>query len=121
MQVVSDLQKGRFPSCYAAEKAHGITGKGTVQRWVRQYGFNQLLRKVVRVQATNEPSELQRLKAENARLQKFALETAMDRDLIRATYLLLCEQQGVDAAAFEKKLAASSSCESSTPTKGGRK
>ena len=109
LQVVADIESGRFASCHEARMAHGIGGCTTVYRWVRQYGKDHLLGKVVRVQKKDELSELARLKAECKRLKTFALDMAMDRELEKAAFDMLCEQQKVDPVAFKKKLASNGS------------
>jgi len=51
LNVVEELRQGRFGSPHEAGLAHGI-GRGTVSRWLRQYGSEELLAKVVRHAAT---------------------------------------------------------------------
>lgn len=109
LQVVADVEAGRFSSCHEARLVHGIRGKDTVARWVRQYGKDHLLGKVVRVQKSDELAELKRLQAEVKRLKGFALDMAMDRELEKAAFDMLCEQQGIDPVAFKKKLASNGS------------
>jgi transposase-like protein len=47
---------------------YGIKGKGTVSRWVRQYG-NGTRGKVIRVESPGEINELKRLKARVRQLE----------------------------------------------------
>ena len=61
MEVVRELEAGGLAFEDIAMK-YGINGKGTVPRWVRQYG-NGTRGKVIRVESPGEINELRRLKA----------------------------------------------------------
>src|ERR1017187_1982829 len=61
MEVVRELEMGGLAFDDIAMK-YGIKGKGTVSRWVRQYG-NGTRGKVIRVESPGEINELKRLKA----------------------------------------------------------
>ncbi len=52
-----------------AKLRYGIGGAHTIQNWLRKYGKNHLLNKVVRVETMDEIDELKRLKAENEALK----------------------------------------------------
>jgi transposase-like protein len=103
MQVVSDVEKGRFGSIYEASEAYGICGKTTVRRWVNQYGRNHLLKRVVRVEKPGEPGELKRMKDRIRKLEAALADAHMDSALDKAFFELLCEQEKVDPEAFKKK------------------
>jgi len=103
MQVVSDLEEGRFRSPFEASRSYGIGGAGTVQGWVKKYGKGHLLRKVVTVSKPNEPSELKRLNDRVRQLESALADAYMDQALERASFELLCEQTKTDGTAFKKK------------------
>lgn len=107
LQVIREIEEGKFTSPFQASQAYGITGKGTVAYWMRQYGKDHLLKKVVRVSKKGEMSELKRLKERTRQLEVSLADAVMDRGLERSAFELLCEQQNVDPEAFKKKLAAS--------------
>ena len=52
LNVVEELRRGRFGSPYEVVLAYGIGWRSTVPRWLRQYGSEELLAKVVRHAAT---------------------------------------------------------------------
>ena len=54
-QVVGDLESGRFNSIESVRRHYGIGGTRTVQNWLRKYGKNHLLPKVVANAATTAP------------------------------------------------------------------
>ena len=109
LQVIQDIEEGRFGSPLEAARAYGISGKNTIYRWIRRYGRNHLLKKVVRVEKTNEPGELKRLKDRMRKLEALVADLTMDKALEEAAFELLCEQQGVDPQAFKKKVVVSES------------
>jgi transposase-like protein len=48
---------------------YGIKGTNTVQRWLKQFGREELLNEVIRIKMKSEQEELKRLKEENKRLK----------------------------------------------------
>jgi len=102
-QVVEDIEGGRFGSPYEAARAYGITGKGTVERWLRDTGRQRHLKKVVRVEKPDEPGEILRLKDRVRRLEKALADAHMDKALDQSFFEILCEQTGIDSEGFKKK------------------
>ena len=63
IQVVSELESGKFKCIFEARKRYAIRGVGTVENWIRKYGKNHLLNKVVRVETTTERDQMKAMKA----------------------------------------------------------
>ena len=103
IQLVEDLVHGRFRSPNEAAQAHGIRGKGTIQRWVRQYGRGHILERVVRVSKKGEPSEVMKLKDRVSKLEAALADVHMDAALDRAFFKILCREKGVEPEEFKKK------------------
>lgn len=70
-----------------ASRRYGIKGAETIQKWIKQFGKNHLLNKIVRVEMKGEKDRTRELEAEikrlkialaDATLQKDALETLID-------------------------------------------
>ena len=101
-QVVDEIATGRFKSPHDASQAYGITGNGTVHRWVSEYGKGHLLRKVVRVEKPGEPGEMRRLKKRVRRLEEALADAHMDKALAESFFEILCERTDIDAEAFKK-------------------
>jgi len=38
MQVVEEIGQGKFTSVLQAQKAYGICGMSTIQKWMKKYG-----------------------------------------------------------------------------------
>ncbi len=102
-QVIEEIEIGRFSSAHEAAKAYGITGKGTIERWLRKSGRERLLRKVVRVEKPGEPGEIRRLKDRVRRLEEALADAHMDGALDQSFFEILCEQTGIDPDTFKKK------------------
>ena len=103
-QVVGEIESGRLASCWAAAQRYGICGTATVYRWVRKYGRNHLLGKVVRVETVNERDELKRLKQRNRELEALVTDQALDLAVERTYVKLACREAGIqDVEAFKKK------------------
>lgn len=102
-QVVQEIESGRFASIQAAGVHHGIAGATTVRDWVRQFGKNHLLAKVVRVEQVGEADVMSDLRRQIERLQK-ALGQTQAQNLLNAEYLkLACGRMGEEVEAFKKK------------------
>lgn len=102
-QVVEELESGRFTSIKEAGLHHGISGATTVRDWVRRFGKNHLLAKVVRVEQVGEVDVIVDLRRQIERLQK-ALGQTQAQNLLNAEYLkLACEQMGQGVEDFKKK------------------
>jgi transposase-like protein len=104
LQVVNDIETGKYPNCHAAGQAYGIRGVATVHRWLVHYGKSHLLRKVIRVETVDERDELKRLKAELRRTKEALADAHLDLLLERAYLRISCRRNGEeDVDAFKKK------------------
>lgn len=119
-QVVEEIASGRFGSAREAASAYGITGNGTVERWLRRSGRGALLGKVVRVEKAGEPGEIRRLKERVRRLEEALADAHMDRALDQSFFEILCEQAGIDAEEFKKKHGGKASTVRGRGSKGTR-
>ena len=104
IQVVRDLEQGRFESVKAAGRAYGVNGTDTVGNWVRKLGKDHLLGKVVRVMKADEETELKALRKRIRELERSLADAHIDLKLEEAYVGLACEAAGVkDVAGFKKK------------------
>ena len=110
LQVVREVENGRYRNCHQASQAYGIRGPQTVSRWVEQYGKSHLLKRVIRVETTEERNELKRLKAECRRLKASLADAHVDLALERAYLELSCEAAGEEDVAMFKKKHAGAPC-----------
>ncbi len=106
-QVIADLESGRFDSMESARLHYGIGGKATIQKWLRKYGKNHLLPKVVIVQKPEERDQIRALKQQLAELQR-ALGQTQVQNVLNAEFLkIACEELDCDVEAFKKKVGTS--------------
>lgn len=104
LQVVREVESGKHRNCHAAAAAYGIRGVGTVSRWVDHYGKSHLLKKVVRVETTDDRNELKRLKARVRELEGALSDAHLDLRLERSYLALACKAGGDgDVEGFKKK------------------
>jgi len=103
LQVIREIEGGRFASANEASEAYGIRGHETVARWLRQSGRENLVRKVVRVEKPGEPGEIRRLKDRVRELESALADSYIDGALAGAFFEILCEQTGTDPEPFKKK------------------
>ena len=104
LQVVRELEQGRYGSATAAGLAYGVNGKNTVSNWVRQYGKDHLLGKVVHVMTADEQTEVKALRKRVRELERALADAHLDLKLEAAYVELACEAAGVqDVGEFKKK------------------
>ena len=102
-QVIEDIESGRFCSIERAREHYGIRGMATISNWLKRFGRNELLHKVVRVEKPNEQDEIRVLKQQIRHLK----EVLGDKEALFALekeYLdMACEELGTDVESFKKK------------------
>jgi Transposase and inactivated derivatives len=79
-----------------ARHRYGIAGTNTIQLWIREFGKNELLNKVVRVSTVEERDELSRLREENKRLKIAYAELALHHKLSESVIEISDEMFGLD-------------------------
>lgn len=103
-QVVAKLEDGTFDSICAAKRHYGINGGETVKRWLKRFGRNDLMAKVVRVEKPGERDRLKALEKKVRDLEHALAQTRMSELLIEGHFEILCEQIGLDPEEEKKKL-----------------
>ncbi len=106
LQVVRELEGGRFNSICQAGAHYGIKGSRTVKGWLIKFGKDRLMPRVVRVETANEQNELKRLRQRVRQLEGLLADKELGL-VISETYLeLACERAGIlDVEDFKKKIA----------------
>lgn len=104
LQVLRELEEGRFSSRGAAARTYGIRGNGTIGYWARKYGKSHILGKVIRVETPEEIDETRALRKRVRDLEK-ALSDAHLKGMFDDAYLkIACRAAGVDdVEGFKKK------------------
>ena len=104
LRVINELENGRFSNQTEAKEFYGL-GDGTVPRWLRLYGKNELLRRVVRVETPEDIDVQKKLKQRIMDLER-ALADAKMKEVAAEVYLgVACDKFGVkDVEAFKKNI-----------------
>lgn len=106
-QVVEAMERGELRSEGEAREKYGIGGAMTVIGWVRRYGKNHLVGKVVRVESLEERDQIKALKARVRELERALAQSKVDEVLHRAYFEVVCEAEGLgDPEAVKKNIAA---------------
>jgi transposase len=104
LQVVRDLEQGRFENAGAAGRAYGVNGAETVANWIRRYGKEHLLRKAIRVMKADEQAEVKALRKRVRELERALSDAHIDLKLEEAYVEMACEAAGIeDVVEFKKK------------------
>ena len=103
LKVVTELETGKLTTFSEAMERYGIRGCGTVQCWLRKYGKNHLLNKVVKVQTADEKDKLKEQKARIRQLEKALADAHLDLVIEREYFKMACEVADIDnPEAFKK-------------------
>ncbi|MDR0473536.1 MAG: transposase [Treponema sp.] len=94
LQVAEEIRQGKFAAILQAQKACGIRGADTVQKWLKKYGGEELLPKWVMVETTAGIDELAEAKKRIRCLEKALTDSHMDYCLERAFLEIACGQMG---------------------------
>lgn len=103
MQVVQELESGKFDSIGQARRIYSIGGADTIPKWLKRYGRQDLQPRIVHVQKPNEQDQVQKLKGEIKALKEALAETQIQSLLNKSVYEVLCEEIGMDPDEFKKK------------------
>jgi len=104
LQVLREMEEGKFPCKSAVQRAYGIHGGGTIGNWIAKYGKENLLSKVVKVETPKEVSEMKQLRKRVRELEKGLADAHLDLKLEEAYTRIACKAAGIeDMDAFKKK------------------
>ena len=105
MKVISELESGEVSSMAEARRKYDIGGGSTIRNWIKKYGKNHLLGKVVRVETPEDKDEKKQLKKRIEQLEKALADAKVKEVMSRAYFEVLCEDVGIeDVEGFKKKL-----------------
>ncbi len=85
-KVVTEIESGKI-TLAKARKIYDIKGGQTIQNWIKKFGKNHLLSKVVRIEMQDETDKIKELKKQNQ-----LLESA----LAQAHLKILCQESLIE-------------------------
>ncbi|WP_336517732.1 transposase [Pollutibacter soli] len=94
-KVVNEIEQEGL-SIGAAARRYGIGGGSTIQKWLQDFGKNQLLNKVIRVETRGEKDRLRELEEENRKLKIALAEKTMQKDVLETIIDLVNEHYQTD-------------------------
>ena len=104
IQVLREVETGKFETKASAYRTYGITGCGTIDRWARKYGKYHLIGKVVRVETPQEIDEAKELRKRVRELEKALADAHLDSRLDAEYLRIACRAAGIeDVDGFKKK------------------
>ena len=103
LKVVAELENGKFRSYTEAQKTYGINGGSTVQKWLKKYGKDHLLTRIVRVETANERDQIAALKKEISQLKAAVADSKVQEVIHKAAFEVVCEEYGLGAPEEVKK------------------
>ena len=103
LQVIEQLESGRFNSINEAREHYGIGGDNTIRLWLRKYGRNHLCPKIVRVEMPDEKNQIKQLKKQIKQLQQMLGRKDAEKAISEAFLEIACEKLGQDVEEFKKK------------------
>ena len=83
--IVEEIEKNGL-SIEDCRRKYAIGGSTTIQKWLKKYGKNHLLNKIVRVETIDENQEINALKKENKALKEAFANLSL-KNLVLETYL----------------------------------
>jgi transposase-like protein len=103
LQVIEQLESGRFSSISEAREHYGIRGDNTIRLWLRKYGKNHLCPRIVRVEMPDEKDQIKQLKKQIKQLQQMLGRKDAEKAISEAFLDIACEKLGEDVEEFKKK------------------
>ncbi len=104
LQVVNDLESGKLSSIYEANSRYGISGTTTVKSWLRKYGRNHLIPKVIRVEKLDEQDHVKKLESEIKQLKEALADSHIENIVSEARFQVICKEYGLDPEEYKKKV-----------------
>ena len=102
LQVIEQIEEGSYTHTQAA-RIYGCS-QSTIHGWLKKYGKNHLLNKVVRIQTMDETDRIKQLESQITELKENLADAYVDQKLSESYLKLACQQLGIDEQEFKKKV-----------------
>ena len=94
-QVVKEVEEEGL-SYEDAKRRYGIKGGATIQKWLREFGKNHLINKIVRVEMRGEKDRVKELESEIKKLKAALADTALENHALKTLIDIVDEHYGTD-------------------------
>ena len=102
LSIVEEIERNGL-SIENCRRKYGIGGSTTIQKWLKKYGKNHLLNKIVRVETIDEIQQLKALKKELRALKEAYAEISLENKVFK-TYLEIYGEETGKSDEIKKKL-----------------
>ena len=92
--VVKEIEEGR--SIESVRKKYDIGGGGTIQKWIKNFGKNHLLNKIVKVETMDERNRMKQLQEENKKLKMALGDAYMAKECLEGVIRMANEEYRTD-------------------------
>ena len=94
-KVVSEIESGEL-SIGDARRLYDITGNETIQKWIRKFGKNHLLNKVVRIEMKDEKDRIKELEKKIRQLESALSNEHIKNIVLESLVDIAREKYGID-------------------------
>lgn len=92
--VVKEIEEGG--GLEFVRRKYDIGGYGTISSWIKRFGKDHLLNKVVRIETMNEKDRLKKLEQENNQLKVALANAYMAKDCLEGVIQMANEEYKTD-------------------------
>ena len=103
LEVLEEFKAGKWESIHAVQKAYGL-GNETFTKWLEQYGYGHLRKRIMTIRAPQEASEIKKLKEENRRLEKALAKETLLRHIDEEVLNIVCRRANTTPEEVKKKI-----------------
>lgn len=96
LKVVAEIESGKY-ALAEAYRVYDIKGHDTIQHWIRRYGKNHILAKVVRIQMKDEKDQVKELKKQIRTLERALANERIDNLCWKSLVEVIDEKYGIDS------------------------
>lgn len=94
-KIVSEIESGKL-TLAQAKKIYDIKGNGTVENWIKKFGKNHLLSKIVRVEMKDEKDKIKELERQKQQLESALAQAHLKIICLESLIECVDEQYRID-------------------------
>jgi transposase len=92
--IVKEIEEGA--GIEQVKKKYDIGGGTTVQRWIKNFGKNYLLNKLIRIETMDERNKIKQLEEDNKRLKLALADAYMAKDCLEGVIRMADKEYKTD-------------------------
>jgi len=101
LQVIEQIENGVYNQNQAARVYR--CSQSTIHTWLKSYGRNHLLNKIVRVETMDETDRIKQLEKQVKELKSHLADAYVDKKISQSYLEIACRELGIDPEEFKKK------------------